>query len=177
MDEATRQSGEVAMPSTEVLRTVLAALGDAGIAAAVGGSGLLAAHGLVSRVRDWDLTTDADPPAVKAALTSAGIPYIPQPSGDGTYASRARLHVDGGDHEIDIIVGFAIRVGETIRELPTRITGYWLGLPLADPAVWVDAYRLAGRHTRADTLEAWLARQALVANTPAALSDLDGGRW
>lgn len=159
MGEATQQSGGVTMPGTEVLRTVLAAFGDAGIAAAVGGSGLLAAHGLVGHVRDWDLTTDADPRAVEAALTSAGIPYIPQPAGDDTYASRARLHVDGGDHDIDIIVGFAVRIGETIHELPTRVTGHWLGLPLADPVVWADAYHLIGRHTRAATLEAWLARQ------------------
>jgi hypothetical protein len=160
MGGATRQSGGVAMPGTEVLRTVLAALADAGIAAAVGGSGLLAALGLADHVRDWDLTTDADPRAVEAALTSAGIPYIPQPSGDDTYATRARLHVDGGDHDIDIIVGFAVRTGETIHELPTRITGHWLGLPLADPAVWADAYHLIGRHTPAATLETWLARQA-----------------
>ena len=149
--------GGVEMPGTEVLRAVLAALGDAGIEAAVGGSGLLAALGLVVRVRDWDLTTDADPPAVEAALTSAGIPYSPQSSHEGTWATRARLHVDGGDHDIDILIGFAIRAGETVHVLPSRVTGHWLGLPLADPVVWAQAYRLIGRHHRAATLEAWLA--------------------
>jgi hypothetical protein len=43
------------MPATEMLRTVLPALDGAGIAAAVGGSGILAAPGLAGHVRDWDL--------------------------------------------------------------------------------------------------------------------------
>jgi hypothetical protein len=53
--EATPQSGAVTMPATEMLRTVLPALDGAGIAAAVGGSGILAAPGLAGHVRDWDL--------------------------------------------------------------------------------------------------------------------------
>lgn len=154
------QADGVARPGAQVLQAVLAALSNAGIVAAVGGSGLLAALGLTSRVRDWDITTDASPQTVKAALAAAGIPHTPQPSGDGTYATRARLSVDGGDHDIDIIVRFAIRTGETIHELPTRITGDWLGLPLADPAVWAQACRLMGRPGPAARLDAWLARQA-----------------
>jgi hypothetical protein len=149
--------GGVEMPGTEVVRGVLGALGDAGIVAAVGGSGLLAALGLADRVRDWDLTTDADLGAVEAALTAAEIPYSPQQAHEGTWATRARLHVDGGDHDIDILIGFAIRAGETVHVLPTRVTGNWLGLPLADPVVWAQAYRLIERHNRAATLDAWLA--------------------
>jgi hypothetical protein len=158
--EEPTQAGGVAKPRTQVLQAVLAALSSAGIVAAVGGSGLLAALGLASRVRDWDITTDASPQAVKAALATAGIPYILQPSRDGIYATRARLCVDGGDHDIDIIVRFAIRTGETIHEFPTRITGDWLGLPLADPAVWAQAYRLMGRPGPAAALDAWLAKQS-----------------
>ncbi|HEV2370858.1 MAG TPA: hypothetical protein VGS19_01705 [Streptosporangiaceae bacterium] len=158
--EEPAQADGVAKPPIQVLQTVLAALSNAGIVAAIGGSGLLAALGLTSRVRDWDITTDASPQAVKAALAAAGIPCTPQPSGDGTYASRARLCVDGCDHDIDIIVRFAIRTGETVHELPTRITGEWLGLPLADPAVWAHAYHLMGRPGPAVALDAWLANQS-----------------
>lgn len=160
MSQESTQADGLVRPGTQVLRAVLTALGKAGITAAVGGSGLLAALGLARRVRDWDVTTDASVQAVEAALTAVGIPYVPQPPGDRTYATRARLHVDGGDHDIDIIVGFAIRVGETIQELPTRVTGEWLGLPLADPAVWAQAYRLLGRGAAAASLAAWLTKQA-----------------
>ena len=70
--EAAQADG-VALPGTQVLPAVLAALGNASVVAAVGGSGLLAPLGLTSRVRDWDITTDASPQAVRAALTAAGI--------------------------------------------------------------------------------------------------------
>lgn len=159
-DQKAYGAAGVTMPDVEPLRAVLAALDGMGITAAVGGSGLLAALGLTDRVRDWDVTTDADSRAVEAALAGAAIRYAARPSGDGAFATRARLHVDGGDHEIDIIIGFAVRAGGRVHELPTRVTGRWLGLPLADPAVWARAYRLIGRDGPADLLHAWLAGRA-----------------
>ena len=121
------------MPGRQVLNEVLTALQDAGIDAALGGSGLLAALGLTDHVRDWDVTTDADPHLVD------------------------RLRVDGADHDIDLIVGFPIRADDTVHHLPTRITGHWHGLPLADPAVWAQAYRLIGRLEPATALDEWLS--------------------
>jgi len=64
---------------------VVTALQDHGADAALGGSGLLAALGLVDAVRDWDVTTDADPAVVEAALQSIGATYDIQTGGDGPY--------------------------------------------------------------------------------------------
>jgi hypothetical protein len=140
-----------------VLRTV-EALRERHIVTALGGSGLLAALELVDQVRDWDLTTDAHPQAVRAALAAADLNHDQVTSGEGRYATRARFVVDGGDHEIDLLVGFAVRSNGSTVPLPTRVTGHWKGLPLGDPAVWALAYRLIGRDERASQLEGWLSQ-------------------
>lgn len=160
MPDRELPAGEVDKPRADVVRSVLAALNDGGITAAVGGSGLLAALGLAARVRDWDITTDADPQAVRDALTAHHLGYTLQPSGDPPFATACRLRVDGGDHEVDVIVGFALRDGDEIVALPTRVTGSWCGLPLGDPSVWVVAYRLMARPHVADLLDAWLTARA-----------------
>ncbi len=149
----------VTLPPLDTVKAVLAALEDAGICAAVGGSGLLAALGLVDRAGDWDLTTDADPERVEAALTVAGISSVRDPSRDDGYATKAWLHAGGENHDVDILLGFAIRANGTVVNLPTRITRRWLGLPIADPTVWAMAYRLMGRHDRADLLDGWLREE------------------
>lgn len=125
---------------------------------ALGGSGLLAALGLIDRVRDWDLTTDAEPELVATALRAAQLEHAEVTAGDGGYATRARFLVDGGDHEVDLLVGFGFRVGGSTIPIPTRVTGHWQGLPLGDPVKWAHAYRLMGRTGRADTLQTWLDR-------------------
>ena len=144
------------MPRLDVLRAMLAAFHDAGIVAAVGGSGLLAALRLTDRVRDWDITSDADRQTVQAALTVGRIRYTVLPTGDPPYATASRLRIDGGDHDVDVLIGFAALRGTEVIPLPTRVTGRWLGLPLADPQVWADAYRLIGRRDRAEALDRWL---------------------
>lgn len=68
---STDGSGLVA-PRLDVVRRVVASLVAGSVPVALGGSGLLAALGLVDRVRDWDLTTDGTPEQVIAALTAAG---------------------------------------------------------------------------------------------------------
>lgn len=151
-------------PSTTAVKAVLAALAARGAPAAVGGSGLLAALGLVDRVRDWDVTTDADARLVRAALDDTGLPYRSAAVRDGLYATRERYVVAAADHEVDVIVGFAVRVptpaaDETeLVSFPTRVSGHWHDLPVADPAVWARAYRLIGRPARAELLERWLAQ-------------------
>jgi hypothetical protein len=79
---------------------VVTALQDHGADAALGGSGLLAALGLVDAVRDWDVTTDADPAVVEAALQSIGATYDIQTGGDGPYRSRARFVVAASDRAL-----------------------------------------------------------------------------
>lgn len=150
-------------PPTAAVSSVLAALAARGVEAAIGGSGLLAALGLVDRVRDWDVTTDAPAEVVRAALDDTGLPYRSAAVRDGVYATRERYVVTAADHEVDVIVGFAVHdpAAASVAPLPTKVTGQWRGLPLADPAVWALAYRLIGRSDRAALLDRWLRdRQA-----------------
>ncbi|WP_146147483.1 hypothetical protein [Prauserella shujinwangii] len=144
------------IPPLDPLLHLVATFEKQGLAPAVGGSGLLVALGLADTARDWDVTVDAEVPPVVAALEHTGLPYR-----DGTdhdfYATERRYVVDGGDHDLDLLVNFAIRTPGGTERLPARVTGRWRGVPLADPAVWARAYRLMNRPAKAETLERWLA--------------------
>jgi hypothetical protein len=146
----------VEIPDRDVVRRVLRTLEDDGMVAAIGGSGLLAALGLADVVNDWDVTVDAPTSMVAGALKTAGVSFQEAPVGSGVYATAARFVVDGADHQVDVIVGFAVLVDGTRIELPTRITGRWRDLPLADPVVWERAYRFIGQTSKADLLARWL---------------------
>jgi hypothetical protein len=143
-------------PPFDVVATVVAALRAHGAEAAIGGSGLLAALGLVEQVRDWDVTTDTDTGVVERALRSTGLPYRRSTAGDGPYRSRARVIVAADEHDVDVLVAFAVQDGDRVVPLPTRVTRTWRGLPIADPLVWRDAYRLLGRTERAVLLQNWI---------------------
>jgi hypothetical protein len=135
---------------------VVEALTGHGLNPALGGSGLLVALGLDDVAHDWDVTVDATNTAVIAALGDAGLPYRDRTIRDGIYATSRRYVIDGGGHDVDLLVNFALRTPTGIATLPTRVTGQWCGIPLADPAVWARAYRLLGRGAKADALERWL---------------------
>ncbi len=129
-----------------------------GMRPAIGGSGLLVALGLSDVANDWDLTLDAAPSTVTEALDRAGVQYS-----DGTYAgdrygTGCRYVVDGGDHQVDVVVNFSLREASGVTALPARVTGEWRGLPLADPVVWARAYRLLDKPNKAELLERWLSR-------------------
>ena len=143
------------VPELGVVQLVLHSLKESGLVAAIGGSGLLAALGLTQVVHDWDVTTDGPTSIVEVALDTAGVSYREAPAGIGVYASDGLYVVDGGSHEIDVIVGFAVRVGGRRIELPTRVSATWQGIPLADPSVWERAYRLIGQPSKADLLSQW----------------------
>jgi len=145
----------VVTPPLSAVVAVLDALQARGAVAAVGGSGLLAALGLIGRVRDWDVTTDATTQAVQAALSATGLPVVVASAGQGGYATRARFAVRGVGHDVDVLVGFALRDHGHVVALPTRVTRIWRGLPIADPEVWLQAYRLLGRQDRAALLQRW----------------------
>jgi hypothetical protein len=144
------------IPPVEAVARVVAALAARGADGAIGGSGLLAALGLVESVRDWDLTTDAPESLVVAALDSVGLPYVVEDAGESPYATRARFVVEGGDHRIDLLVAFAVRTQSGIMPVPTRVTRYWHDLPIGDPVAWARAYRAIGRTRSADLLDGWL---------------------
>lgn len=143
----------VTAPTDDVLRRVLRAFAAADVIAAVGGSGLLAAHGLVDVVHDWDLTTDAPPDRVRAALDTVALPVRDRTSREHPFRTQRLLTVDAGDHSIDVMIGFALADADGRQvELPTRVSGSWHGLPIGDPAVWREAYALLGRTDRAALL-------------------------
>lgn len=146
----------IAHPSIGVVTRIVAELRSCDLPVAVGGSALLASLGLVTRVRDWDVTCEGDPVDVAAALDRLGLAWSAPASAGRPFATRARLVVDAGDHEIDVLVGLAAWDGEEVVPFPVRATGTWLGLPVADPEVWARAYRLIGRTERAELLDAWL---------------------
>lgn len=54
-----------------------------------------------------------------------------------------------------VLVGFALHNRGGVVPLPARVTRTWRGLPIADPDVWLRAYRLLQRHDRADLLQHW----------------------
>ncbi len=60
-------------PPLDVVRSVVQSIQRRGGEVALGGSGLLAALGLVASVHDWDVTTDASLPLVTTALS--GLPW------------------------------------------------------------------------------------------------------
>ena len=148
------------IPPFEVVAKVVEVLQAAGLRPAVGGSGLLVGLGLSDTANDWDVSVDAAPETVAEALHGAGVDYSDRTQRGGTYATDRRYVIDGSDHQVDLLVNFSLRAatGQAVV-LPTRVTGHWRGLPLADPMVWARAYRLLGRHDKADLLEHWLQRQ------------------
>lgn len=140
------------VPPLATVTAVVEALARAGLTPAVGGSGLLVALGLADLANDWDVTVDAGPEAVRAALRAAGLEFRDATSRADPYRTAQRLVVDGGDHDVDVLVGFALAGPRGTERLPVRVTGRWRGLPLADPAVWRRAYALLGRPEKAALL-------------------------
>jgi hypothetical protein len=146
------------IPDPTAAREVLARLECHGLVGAMGGSGLLAALGLIRVVHDWDITTDGPPSSVEIALNEVGYPFRSGSAGGEGFATAALYVVDAASHKVDVIVGFALRSEGRTIDLPTRVTGSWRGLPLADPSVWEQAYRMMGQTAKADLLAAWLER-------------------
>jgi hypothetical protein len=152
----------------QALASVARRLHAARIPFALGGSGLLEAHGLIEGVRDLDLML---PPGTLTALCEAvedgwwqGVDREPHP----VYASdyRARLAVVGV--EVDALGGMALRVDDRVCPLPFATDGETSAagetIPLAPLAQWWLVYR-AARPERAALVEPALSpaarRQAL----------------
>ncbi len=134
------------------IRGLQQALADAGVPTVLGGSALLASLGLTTRVRDWDLVTDAEPDLVRAALIRLGVDFR---EGRPTelFRSAAALCFDLRGRQVDLIVRFALRTpGGTVR-IPARPGGAWRGLEMARAQDWALAYALMGRAEKAAALE------------------------
>ena len=154
------------LPPLEPLRRVLARLEAAGVRHAVGGSGLLAALGLVERVNDWDVTCDADLDTL--ADLFAGQPH--ERFGNSGCHADHKLNLEGG--RIELIARFAFFVAGGVVRIPTRVTTRWRGLPVGSPEGWAVAYAIMGeldnaphRTERAELLFAHLAAHGADAKT------------
>jgi hypothetical protein len=166
----------IAHPPLAPLHTLLAPLAAARISHALGGSGLLAALGLVDHVNDWDVTVETDVDGL-AALYPAH--------------TFTRWNSGGhSDHKLtfaaertELIVRFAFFVPGGIVRIPTRVTGRWNDVPLGSPVAWAAAYAImaeqesdARRADRAERLFAWLeARGADAALEPLLTQPLPPG--
>ncbi|HLO04104.1 MAG TPA: hypothetical protein VK191_13420 [Symbiobacteriaceae bacterium] len=177
----------------EAVKRVGAALTEAGITWALGGSCVLIAHGLRQEApSDWDVTVDEEPDRVRAALariaqadrtgsptmggahdlgssadSPVGLAITANPqTGDGFYATTARLAIEPA---IDLMVRFAIRTESGIVHLPTIVSRTWEGMPVGSPEVWAVAYRLMRRPVKPDLLSGWLRENGADPTIKAAL--------
>ncbi len=137
-------------PPIEPLLDVVARVERAGIVCALGGSGLLAALGLVDSVRDWDLTADA--PLERLLPLARGLRY--ETAGSDALHADAKLVLP--DLAVEVIAEFAFRVPRGVVRIPTVVTGCWRDLPLASPEAWAVAYDLLDRPAKRDLLVAYL---------------------
>ena len=153
-------AGGIEHPPLAPLERLLERLRAHGLAHALGGSGLLAALGLVDRVRDWDVTVAASIESLEAAC--AGLDYARFGS-DGCHADH-KLTFER--ESVELIADFAFAVDGGVVKIPTVVTGQWRGLPLGSPTAWATAYALMGeledsarRRERAEMLFEWLRDQ------------------
>ncbi|MGO1524403.1 MAG: hypothetical protein ACTHV8_12035 [Nesterenkonia sp.] len=145
-------------PQTPPLRVVLnlqQRLRENDIPSAVGGSGLLASLGLIDRVNDWDLCVDAEPAEVHALIEELGLSFSRR-SRSGIFRTEALFTVYAVDHQIDVLVGFALASPSGTVTIPARVSHRWRGLEMAQPEDWRRAYRLMGREDRAQLLDDYL---------------------
>ena len=140
------------IPPLEPLQAIDRLLAQAGIAYALGASGLLHALGLADDVHDWDLTTDASVDEVRRALDGLEYEWC-GPSGIHT-DHKARAF--GGAVELIVRMGLRAPARDEIR-IPTIETGRWNGIPLGSPAAWAVAYALMERDAKAEMLFSHLA--------------------
>ncbi|WP_147916022.1 hypothetical protein [Ruania zhangjianzhongii] len=142
-------------PPLVVVQALFAALAARG-QVVLGGSALLYALGLTGTVRDWDLVTDVPADQVAEVLAARGLPAVLRSGDSPQFATAALFQVDAGDHDIDVLVDFAIRSGGEAVPIPPRAWRSWNQMMLAAPQDWERAYRLMGRVQKAELLRDWL---------------------
>ncbi len=159
--ESDEPETTLALPPREPLRVVTDRLDAAGIEWAVGGSGLLAALGLVERVNDWDLQVECEPEPLKFLFRT--LPH--EFHGHGGCHADWKLAFEA--QRTEVIPRFAFFAPAGVVRVQMHVTREWQGLPIASPEGWAVAYWLMGRYddaehrvrraARAELLFAWLA--------------------
>lgn len=127
-------------PPIESLQKVYARLVQAGVPCALGGSGLLAALGLVDHVGDWDLTVEGDVAAIAALF--ADLPL--ELAGNSGIHADHKVMLPGESSEV--IVNFAFQVEGPVIRIPTLVSGTWNDVAIASPECWAVAYALMGEY-------------------------------
>jgi hypothetical protein len=134
-----------ALPPFDALERVAARLRDHGFEFALGASALLHAHGLVARVGDWDLTTDAPLDEVRRAFDEVPHEFC----GNSGIHTDHKLRLEGGDVELIVRMSLAVESGDV--HIPTIVQGTWRGMPLGSLEAWAVAYSIMGRPERTET--------------------------
>ena len=137
-------------PPLEPLLEIVGALEAAAVVVALGGSGLLAALGLVDQVNDWDLTTDASLDQVGVALRGFETEWC---GSSGIHADQKLIIAAA---RTECIIGFAFQSEAGVSRIPTVVTRHWNGVPVGSPEGWAIAYALLGREPKAARLFGWL---------------------
>jgi len=149
--------GRIVHPPLAPQHSLLAPLASAGIPHALGGSGLLAALGLVDHVNDWDVTVEIEVDALAALYPAATFTRY------GNSGGHADHKLTFAAERTELIVRFAFFVPGGVVRIPTVVTDRWNDVPIGSPAAWAAAYALmadqesdARRAERAERLFAWL---------------------
>jgi hypothetical protein len=128
------------LPPLEPLRALTARLDAAGIAWAVGASGLLASLGLVDQVNDWDVQVESGPDELRALF----------PEDSFVFHGHGGCHADWklafAAERTELIPRFAFFVPAGVVRVPLAVSGHWRGLPIASPEGWACAYWLMGEY-------------------------------
>ena len=141
-----REEPLLTTPPFEPLLEVVARLEAEGIRCALGGSGLLAALGLVGTVGDWDLTADA--PLERLLPIARDWPF--ETAGSSGVHADAKLMFPA--LSVEVIARFAFLGPAGVIHIPTLESGRWRGVPLGSPEAWLAAYHLLERPAKRDLL-------------------------
>ncbi|WP_248929144.1 hypothetical protein [Paenibacillus hamazuiensis] len=148
-------------PDLSGLKAVAQALEKAGIAYALGGSGLLYSLGLAETVNDWDVMTEAQQDVVERSLRDFDV--AEKKSGDFPFATAYKLMVRfrDGQPPVEMIGSFAIRSEQGLCRLPAIPSSRWEGIWTGSAEVWYAAYSLMQRTEKAELLLAYLRKHGV----------------
>jgi hypothetical protein len=137
-------------PPRAPLHVAVERLERAGFTVALGGSGLLAALGLGTEVRDWDLTVDVP----------ARVLWQHVDDWQPVYAGSSGIHADEKlmfpDRALEFICNFAFTTPAGLVRIPTIVSARVDGVPLGSPEAWAVAYALLERPEKSQALLAHL---------------------
>ena len=140
------------LPLLEPLLEVHRRLEQAGIAHALGASGLLHAHGLEDHVGDWDINTDAGHDVLDPLFADLA------PVKFGSSGIHADSKLQMFDASVELIVRMAIVAEGKVVRIPTLPRTTWNGVPVGSMEAWAVSYALLGRTEKSERIFTMLGR-------------------